>query len=40
MNGWNEKEMLQFAINATNQADIELKLKFLERIIEDLEKGK
>lgn len=40
VNGWNEKEMLQFAINATNQADLDLKLKFLERIIEDLEKGK
>ncbi|MBD5451914.1 MAG: hypothetical protein HDR25_04670 [Lachnospiraceae bacterium] len=38
VNGWDEKQMLQFALSATNQADLELKLKFLERIIEDLEK--
>jgi len=39
VNGWNEKEMLQFAVTAMNQIDLELKLKFLEGIIEDLEKG-
>lgn len=39
INGWNEKEMLQFAVTATGQADLEMKLKFLEGIIADLEKG-
>lgn len=39
INGWNEKEMLQFAVTATNQDDLEMKLNFLESIIADLEKG-
>lgn len=39
VNGWNEKEMLQFAVTATNRVDLDRKLNFLERIIEDLEKG-
>lgn len=37
INGWNEKEILQFAVTATQQADIDMKLKFLEGIIKDLE---
>ncbi len=39
INGWNEKEMLQFAITATSQTDLEMKFKFLEGIIADLEKA-
>lgn len=39
INGWNEKEMLQFAVTATQQVDIDMKLQFLEGIIRDLEKG-
>lgn len=39
VNGWNEKEMLQFAVTATNSVDLDRKLNFLEHIIEDLEKG-
>lgn len=39
INGWNEKEMLQFAVTATNQVDLDMKLKFLEGILEDFEKG-
>lgn len=38
MNGWNEKEMLQFAVTATNQTDLEAKMSFLEGIIADWEK--
>lgn len=39
INGWNEKEMLQFAVTATQQVDIDMKLQFLEGIIGDLESG-
>lgn len=39
VNGWNEKEMLQFAVTATNRVDLDRKLNFLEHIIEDIEKG-
>lgn len=39
INGWTEKEVLQFAVIATSQDDIEAKLKFLEGIIENYEKG-
>ena len=38
VNGWNEKEMLQFAVTATQQIDIDMKLRFLEGIVENLEK--
>lgn len=38
INGWREREILQFAIVATAKGDIEIKLKFLESIIEQLEK--
>lgn len=38
VNGWNEREILQFAVTATQQIDVDMKLKFLEGIIEDLEK--
>jgi len=31
--------MLQFAVTATQQADIDMKLQFLEGIIGDLESG-
>ncbi len=30
INGWNEQEILQFAVAATSQSDIETKLQFLE----------
>lgn len=39
INGWNEKEMLQFAVAATHQTDIEMKLQFLEETLRGLEKG-
>ena len=35
--GWNEKEILQFAVAATSKNDIETKLKFLEEQIVPLE---
>ncbi len=38
INGWNEKEMLQFAVAATSKGDIETKLRFLENEIIKLEK--
>lgn len=37
VNGWNEKEILQFAITATSKYDIETKLRFLENEIIKLE---
>lgn len=37
VNGWNEKEILQFAVAATSKNDIEEKLKFLEGQIVTLE---
>ena len=40
INGWNEKEMLQFAVTATNQADLDIKFEFLESLLTDLESGK
>ena len=39
INGWNEREMLQFAVTATNPVDLDIKLNFLEAIITDLEKS-
>ena len=33
INGWNEKEILQFAVAATSKTDIEQKLQFLEEYI-------
>ena len=39
INGWNEKEMLQFAVTATNQVDLDMKFKFLESLLTDLENG-
>ncbi len=36
-NGWSEKEMLQFAVTATNQIDLDTKFRFLESILADLE---
>ena len=38
VNGWNEKEILQFAVAATYKYDMESKLKFLEGEIEKKEK--
>lgn len=35
--GWNEKEILQFAVAATSKNDIETKLNFLEEQIVPLE---
>lgn len=32
INGWDEKEILQFAVTATSKEDIETKLRFLEKI--------
>lgn len=37
VNGWREKDVLQFAINSTFEADIEEKLRFLEKHIVQLE---
>ncbi len=37
INGWNEKEILQFAVAATSKADIEQKLQFLEEYISHIE---
>ena len=39
INGWNEKDILQFAVAATSKSDIELKLRFLEECIIKLELG-
>lgn len=38
VNGWSEKEILQFAVTATSKDDIETKLRFLEKEIVKLEK--
>ena len=38
VNGWSEKEILQFAVTATSKDDIETKLQFLEKEIVKLEK--
>lgn len=38
VNGWGEKEILQFALNSDSKADIEVKLQNLERHIMQLEK--
>ena len=37
INGWNEKEILQFAVTATSKSDIEVKLHFLEEYITKVE---
>ena len=37
INGWNEKEILQFSVAATSKTDIELKLQFLEEYITHIE---
>lgn len=39
VNGWGEKEILQFAVAAFHKAEIEEKLDFLENVIEGMEKG-
>ena len=38
LNGWSKKDILQFAINATSETDIEIKLQFLEKHISQLER--
>lgn len=38
VNGWNEKEILQFAVTANSESDIETKLQFLENEAAKLEK--
>lgn len=38
INGWNEKEILQFAVTATSKEDMETKLRFMESNIIKLEK--
>ena len=38
VNGWNEREILQFAVAATYKYDMESKLKFLEGEIIKIEK--
>ena len=37
INGWNEKDILQFAVAATSKSDIEIKLHFLEEYITEVE---
>ena len=37
INGWNEKDLLQFAVAATSKGDIEVKLRFLEDCINEIE---
>ena len=37
VNGWNERDLLQFAVTATCKSDIEAKLNFLEEQIIPLE---
>ena len=37
VNGWNEKDLLQFAVAATSKSDIEVKLRFLEEYITEVE---
>ena len=37
INGWNEKEILQFAVAVTSKTDIEQKLQFLEEYISHIE---
>ena len=39
VNGWGEKDILQFAVAAVHKAEIEAKLDFLENVIEGMEKG-
>lgn len=39
INGWSEKEILQFAVIATSKRNIETKLQFLEYAIANLEKN-
>lgn len=38
VNGWNEKEILQFAVAATSKEEMESKLQFLEKEIVKMEK--
>ena len=38
VNGWGEKDILQFAVAAVHKAEIEAKLDFLENVIEGMEK--
>lgn len=37
INGWNEKDLLQFAVTALNRLDMDKKLQFLENRINQLE---
>lgn len=39
VNGWGEKDILQFAVSALHEAEIDAKLDFLENVIEKMEKG-
>lgn len=36
INGWNEKQLLQFAVTAMHKEDLDAKLQFLENILKDL----
>ena len=38
INGWNEKDVLQFAVTALNSTDADIKLQFLENQAKQLEK--
>lgn len=40
INGWNEEDVLQFAVSAFARLDMELKLKFLEKNLEQIKKEK
>lgn len=40
INGWNERELLQFAVSAMGKNDVEAKIQFLEVKADQLENGK
>ena len=40
INGWNEKDVLQFAVSAFGRLDVELKLEFLEKNLERIKREK
>lgn len=39
VNGWGEKEILQFAVAALHKTEMDEKLDFLENMIKGMEKG-
>ena len=39
INGWNEKDVLQFAVTALNPTDADIKLQFLENQVKQVEKN-